>query len=134
MATHREEAEMRAVVLAGLGAATVVLLGVAGCTASHPDTGARGVTTVAVPGATPRATASTISRADAERFATAAVPDGSVVAVRLDSVDGAPGWAVRLATPTGEVDVFVDMNSGAVRADTRGAASGTATGDGPGHG
>jgi hypothetical protein len=117
---------MRKSVGLGIGLASVAILAVAGIASANAATGS-GV----APASRQTTMASTVvSQADAERIAQAAVPNSTVTESRLDTDNGRTVWNVHLSTPTGEVDVKVDAQTGAVRIDDdQPNAGATATSD-----
>jgi hypothetical protein len=116
---------MRKSVGLGIGLASVAILAVAGIASANAATGSG-----TVPPSRQSATSTVISQADAERIAQAAVPDSTVRQSRLDTDNGRTVWNVHLSTPTGDLEVKVDAQTGAVRVDDDQAGAGaTATSD-----
>jgi uncharacterized membrane protein YkoI len=120
---------MRKPTMTQLGVASfaiIALMGFAACAeAQSPASTSTSDTSTTVPATTSApanatATATTgtaISQADAERIALAAVPGSRVTETRLQNDRDRAVWNVHLSTPTGNVEIKVDQQTGSVIKD-----------------
>lgn len=112
---------MRKSVMIGIGLASATVIGVAWIASANAATGS----VTGTPRQQATTTTTTVSKADAERIALAAVQGSTVVETRLDSDNGRTLWNVHLSTPGGTVEVKVDTQTGTVRLDDRDGAPST---------
>jgi Peptidase propeptide and YPEB domain len=105
---------MRKSVGLGIGLASVAVLAVTGIASATMASGSGSATPLRQ---TAASSATVISQADAERIAQAAVPNSTATQSRLDTDNGRTVWNVHLFTPTGEVEVKVDAQTGEARVD-----------------
>ena len=103
---------MRKAAMIGIGLGAVAVVATAGIATANAANGGPASTSTR-----PALTSATlISQEEAELIAAAEV-DGTVIETRLDVDHGRAVWNVHLSTPTGDVEVKVDAETGVARID-----------------
>jgi Peptidase propeptide and YPEB domain len=119
------------------GVASAAIIAVAAMSACGTTPSPSSGSTSAVPPVTistaVATTPTTISQADAERLAVAAVLGGRVTEIRPDTDHGRAVWNVHLSTPNGNVEVKIDMQTGAVTVNGQPITTTSSPDDGAGH-